>query len=62
MDWKAWIGRASKNSWATMKGVLSWSREVRSHVRCLLRSDLPDGTKRIFSVQIIGKFAYLLIL
>jgi hypothetical protein len=22
-DWKAWIGRASKNSWATMKGVLS---------------------------------------
>jgi len=23
IDWKAWIGRASKNSWATMKGVLS---------------------------------------
>lgn len=21
-DWKAWIGRASKNSWAKMKGVL----------------------------------------
>ena len=21
MDWKAWIGRASKNSWATIKGV-----------------------------------------
>lgn len=21
--WKAWMGRASKNSWATMKGVLS---------------------------------------
>ena len=23
MDWKAWIGSASKNSWATIKGVLS---------------------------------------
>ena len=23
MDWKAWIGRASKNSWATMKGDFS---------------------------------------
>jgi hypothetical protein len=22
-DWKVWMGRASKNSWATMKGVLS---------------------------------------
>ena len=21
-DWKAWMGRASKNSWAKMKGVL----------------------------------------
>lgn len=21
-DWKAWMGSASKNSWATMKGVL----------------------------------------
>lgn len=28
MDWKAWIGRASKNSWATMKGVLSASNIV----------------------------------
>ncbi len=24
-DWKAWIGRASKNSWANMKGVLEGS-------------------------------------
>lgn len=24
-DWKAWMGRASKNSWAKMKGVLSGS-------------------------------------
>ncbi len=24
-DWKAWMGRASKNSWANMKGVLSVS-------------------------------------
>lgn len=24
-DWKAWIGRASKNSWANMKGVLDGS-------------------------------------
>lgn len=22
MDWKIWMGSASKNSWATMKGVL----------------------------------------
>ena len=28
MDWKAWIGRASKNSWATMKGDLSWSDAI----------------------------------
>lgn len=26
-DWKVWMGRASKNSWATMKGVLSDSVE-----------------------------------
>lgn len=25
MDWKAWIGRASKNSWANMNGVLDGS-------------------------------------
>ena len=24
-DWKAWIGRASKNSWAKMKGLLEGS-------------------------------------
>lgn len=24
-DWKAWIGRASKNSWANMKGVFDES-------------------------------------
>ena len=24
-DWKAWMGRASKNSWAKMKGVLDGS-------------------------------------
>ncbi len=24
IDWKAWMGSASKNSWATMNGVLSW--------------------------------------
>ena len=23
MDWKAWMGSASKNSWATMKGLSS---------------------------------------
>lgn len=25
IDWKAWMGRASKNSWAMMKGVLAGS-------------------------------------
>lgn len=25
MDWKMWMGSASKNSWATMKGTLSSS-------------------------------------
>ena len=25
-DWKAWIGKASKNSWATIKGVLEGSK------------------------------------
>ena len=63
MDWKAWIGRASKNSWATMKGVLSGSEaRVRTQVRRDLANSLPEGTNRIFSVQIIGKSAYLLIL
>jgi hypothetical protein len=63
MDWKAWIGRASKNSCATMKGVLSWSdARVRTHVRRGLVNSLPEGTNRMFSVQIIGRFAYLLIL
>jgi hypothetical protein len=28
-DWKAWIGRASKNSWATMNGLLSASRDCQ---------------------------------
>jgi len=41
--------------------VLVW-RGVRGHVRKVLGSNSPEGTKRIFSVQIIGKFAYLLIL
>ena len=31
-------------------------------MRTGLEESLPEGTKRIFSVQIIGKFAYLLIL
>ncbi len=63
MDWKAWMGSASKNSWATIKGDWSWPEiKVRTHVRPILGSRSPEGTKRIFSVQIIGKFAYLLIL
>lgn len=26
VDWKAWMGRASKNSWANMNGILEGSR------------------------------------
>lgn len=29
-DWKAWMGSASKNSWANMKGVLVGSVRERS--------------------------------
>ena len=29
-DWKAWIGSASKNSWAKMKGVLLGSKVGQS--------------------------------
>lgn len=29
-DWKAWIGRASKNSWANMKGVFNRSGDLCS--------------------------------
>ena len=41
MDWKAWIGRASKNSWATMKGILSASN-------IMVRID-ADGIWRSFT-------------
>lgn len=30
MDWKAWMGRASKNSWANMNGDLFASRDLIS--------------------------------
>lgn len=29
-DWKAWIGRASKNSWANMNGVFKGSGDFCS--------------------------------
>lgn len=29
-DWKAWIGRASKNSWANMNGVFDGSGDLCS--------------------------------
>jgi len=29
-DWKAWMGRASRNSWAKMNGVLSVSKDRMS--------------------------------
>lgn len=31
-DWKAWMGSASKNSWAKIKGVLVGSRWERSRL------------------------------
>ena len=63
MDWKAWIGRASKNSWATMKGVLSdSSMGLVTAGRLSGHGFFPEETKRMFSVQIIGRSAYLLVL
>ena len=60
-DWKAWIGRASKNSWAKMKGVLDGSISVS---RVLLeearRSGVPFGTNLISSHHVTGTSAYLL--
>ena len=38
MDWKAWMGRASKNSWAKMKGVLLGSGKVAVSVWELVKS------------------------
>lgn len=58
------MGRASKNSWATMKGVLlpSASGGALEGEGRLQEGPILEGTKLIFSVQNTGRFAYLLIL
>lgn len=65
-DWKAWIGRASKNSWANMNGVLDGSGDLYSN---RLGRDfrknmvgLPLGTKRMSSHHMMGIFECLLLL
>lgn len=63
-DWKAWIGRASKNSWAKMKGVFEGSGFLfNSDTSCGWEDeDKPFGTKRMSSHHVIGIFEYLLVL
>lgn len=64
-DWKAWIGSASKNSWAKMKGVLlgSIGRSVElGHLNGLIRQNLLFGTNRMSSHHVTGTFEYLLVL
>lgn len=60
--WKAWMGRASKNSWATIRGKLSGP--ARLNVSCMVRSstvlrdDLLSGIVLTESVQIMGMLLY----
>ncbi len=64
-DWKAWIGRASKNSWAKMKGLLVGSEQHVNKVDTFpvrRKQDIPFGTKRISSHHVTGICEYLLIL
>lgn len=65
-DWKAWIGRASKNSCANMNGVFvgSGDSDCTYLDRELGRKmvGLPLGTKRMSSHHTMGRFEYLLLL
>lgn len=62
-DWKAWIGRASKNSWAMKKGVLLGSEyTVRLKSQYWVANVLPFGINLRSSNQVIGRFRYLLVL
>ena len=63
IDWKACIGRASKNSWAMINGVLAgpgYMSIQSSHCEIVLI--LPAGTKRMSSHQVTGTFKCLLTL
>lgn len=65
-SWKACIGRASKNSWATMNGTLSepaWCQR-RPRPKAIFTSlDLvPWGMDLTVSVHTIGRSAYLHVL
>ena len=43
-DWKAWIGSASKNSWAKIKGVLLGSRDKSIELELILLADETVST------------------
>ena len=64
-DWKAWIGSASKNSWAKMKGVLLGSIGISVDLGSfceLIKQNLPFGTNRMSSHHVTGTLEYLLVL
>lgn len=66
-DWKAWIGRASKNSCAKMKGLLVGSGKLGfvrrwKRGRCWWLAILPFGTILMSSHQITGMSEYMLVL
>lgn len=65
-SWKACMGRASKNSWATMNGTLSepaWSqRRPRRGTNLTSLGLVPCGIDLTVSVHTIGRSAYLHVL
>ena len=62
-DWKAWMGRASKNSWAIIKGVLRGSNGGLSKDQGIrAQIGLPLGRSRMSSHQATGRSEYLLLL
>lgn len=66
-DWNAWMGRASKNSWATIKGVLPLAKFVgcqygRAHGRRRRSCAVPLGMNLMSSHHMTGMSEYLLLL